>query len=266
MALRDPEEARKLVTRFLSLLTEIQNPEEAWEGRFTNPREEPPPKHLWRTYNAYWRALKRTVIGLQPLMEELAQVIDPRGSPADFREFPIDGWEPAEKASLRLIGILDNTPNRERIFGPLGPVLVATGLHKWVWNSAADLWDNGHYKAAVHAAWNAVEQQTQLKLKRSDVSGKDLYAQAFSTNDKPERRLRFPHINAKTEDGKTIPEWTSAHEGAMQFGMGCAQGIRNLQIHSTEELNEQEALEYLASLSVLARWVDAADIQTVPAS
>ena len=70
------------------------------------------------------------------------------------------------------------------------------------------------------------------------------------------RRLRFKHLDELTEDGKRNQSWVSAHEGAMNYGRGCAQGIRNLNAHGTSELSEQEALEYLAALSVLARWVD----------
>ena len=36
-------------------------------------------------------------------------------------------------------------------------------------------------------------------------------------------------------------------------------GAAHLNAHGTGELPEQEALEYLAALSVLARWVDACD-------
>ena len=143
---------------------------------------------------------------------------------------------------------ISNAPRHERILGPQGPVLAAGGLHPWVWNAAVDLWDNGHYKQAVIGAWNEVELQTQRKLDRLDLNGKDLYSRAFNTTT---GKLRFVHIEQETDDGKTIPDWISAHEGAMHFGMGCAQGIRNLQTHSTEDLNEEGALEYLASLSVL---------------
>ena len=81
-----------------------------------------------------------------------------------------------------------------------------------------------------------------------------LYGQAFSTKDPSpgEKRLRFPDIN-RTEEPK---RWTSAHEGARNLGMGCAQGIRNPQAHPSPDITEQEALEQLAALSVLARWVD----------
>ena len=127
-----------------------------------------------------------------------------------------------------------------------------------------NLWDNGHYKQAVNAAASAVEEQTQLKLRRGDLSGVDLYTQAFKVGKIGEtrdgRRLRFTHLDELTEDGKRNQSWVSAHEGAMRFGRGCAQGIRNLNAHGTGDLPEQEALEYLASLSVLARWIDTAQV------
>ena len=42
----------------------------------------------------------------------------------------------------------------------------------------------------------------------------------------------------------------------MHLGMGCAQGIGNRRAHASDDITEQEALEQLAALSVLARWVD----------
>ena len=49
----------------------------------------------------------------------------------------------------------------------------------------------------------------------------------------------------------------------MHLGMGCAQGIRNPQTHPSDDITEQEALEQLAALSVLARWVDECDVVSV---
>ena len=40
----------------------------------------------------------------------------------------------------------------------------------------------------------------------------------------------------------------------------CAQGIRNPQAHPADDITEQEALEQPAALSVLARWVDACEV------
>ena len=69
-------------------------------------------------------------------------------------------------------------------------------------------------------------------------------------------RLRFPKI----KKDERPDDWTSAHEGAMHLGMGCAQGIRNRRAHSSDDITEQEALEQLAALSVLARWVDECEV------
>lgn len=44
----------------------------------------------------------------------------------------------------------------------------------------------------------------------------------------------------------------------MHYGRGCMMRIRNLVEHHHDELPEQEALECLASLSLLARWIDEA--------
>ena len=70
----------------------------------------------------------------------------------------------------------------------------------------------------------------------------------------------FVKLDELTEDGKRNQSGTSAPLGAMDFGRGCAEGIRNMNAHGTRELPAQEALEYLAALSVLARWVDTAQV------
>lgn len=162
---------------------------------------------------------------------------------------------------------VENQEADDQIFLPGVSALVARGLHKWIWNVAANLWHGGHFKQAVNAAAAAVEEQTQMKLDRGNLAGADLYTQVFKVDKigkMPDgRRLRFPHLDESTEDGKRNQTWTSAHEGAMHFGRGCAQSIRNLNAHGTGDLPEQEAIEYLAALSVLARWVDACDVVNV---
>ena len=137
-------------------------------------------------------------------------------------------------------------------------------FHSWVWDKSRSLWASKNYREAVGTAAAEVEKQTQAKLDRGNLSGADLYTQAFKVDkireipDGP--RLRFPGLDELTEDGKRNQSWKSAHEGAMHFGRGCAQGIRNLNAHGTDDLPEQEAIEYLAALSVLARWVDICDV------
>jgi hypothetical protein len=58
--------------------------------------------------------------------------------------------------------------------------------------------------------------------------------------------------------------YKSVQRGAMAFAEGVFAGIRNPLSHEADhELSEQEALEYLAALSVLARWVDGASVEAV---
>ena len=194
---------------------------------------------------------------LLPVIEAIAKQMDP-GKVSELKSVtvPLGGvsWGSARGEAIRLVGIVEQQADIQRISGPTGPMLAAGQLHPWVWDAVVNLWDGGHYDSAVHAAYKAVERQTQVSIGRLDLDGKALYGYAFSIKDpRPgEQRMRFPDISRTVEPKR----WTSAHEGAMSFGQGCAQGIRNPQAHPSPDITEQEALEQLAALSVLARWVD----------
>ena len=69
-------------------------------------------------------------------------------------------------------------------------------------------------------------------------------------------RLRLPGFTPGTDDFK------SAQDGAKLFGMGCFQSIRNLTTHQQEQPSEDRALEMLAALSLLARWIGEAEVVT----
>ena len=201
---------------------------------------------------------------LQPLIEKIARELDPNSVRRLGGKWSNRGQRitlgGAITATDRLIGILEKREEYERIFGAQGPKLAGSQLHPWVWDAVATLWDSGHYEPAVHEAAKAVELRTQLKVGRRDLHGKDLYAQAFSVKEPASKmpRLRFLHIDRDERPD----DWTSAHEGTMHLGMACAQGIRNPQAHPSDDITEQEALEQLAALSVLARWVDACEPMT----
>lgn len=139
------------------------------------------------------------------------------------------------------------------------PHLDVTELHPWV-SAVADLWHGGHHRQAVDEASRAIEIRLQNKLGRKDLTGTDLVTQAFRS-DPPregEARLRFPEFEPGTL------AWKDAHEGAMNFARGCMMRIRNLLEHHDDEPTEQVALEYLAALSLLARWIAEADVQEMP--
>ena len=238
MGIADPEAALAKLREFLALI-----------AADLHDREDDDP-----------RSSLAELYAIQPLIEGIASSIDPDNVGHLSKKMSRGHWPNGftQHEAIRLIGILQQRADYERILGPVGPTLAANRLHRWVWNAAADLWDGGHFDSAVHKAALAVEEQTQLKLGRRDLGGKNLYSIAFSakdpTADTP--RLRFPHID-KTEQKDA---WVSAHEGAQHLGMGCAQGIRNPQAHPSDDISEQEALEQLAALSVLARWVDACEV------
>ena len=257
MQLADPERALVVIRQVLHCLRHLQSPEEGWEGKLTDPynRYDMPPQEEFGTYLEYVETLKKMVVGRQRLLEEIAEQIDPGGRADRFKKDPSGSWAGAEDAVLRLRGILEFEADHKRILGPRGPALSAERLHPWVWKAAANLWDDGHYRQAVLEAANAVELQTRLKVGIERLKGRDLYAQAFSIDPHglPER-LRIVGLDEGTD------AWKSAHEGAKFLGMGCSAGIRNWAAHPTDkDIAEQEAIEYLAAFSVLARWIDTAD-------
>lgn len=88
--------------------------------------------------------------------------------------------------------------------------------------------------------------------------GSSSIGEAFSekapTSNSP--RLRFAGLKERTED------WHNAVDGARYFGMGCEKGIRNLVTHGGRKPDEQTALEMLAALSLLARWIDEVEVET----
>ena len=131
--------------------------------------------------------------GMLPLMRDIATRAHPELVSALVEAEPdVDGylnpiwrWDGVKEATQTLVGVLQNLNIREQILGPSGPTLAAEGLHPWVWHAAVDLWDDGHFKNAVNAAAAAVEEQTQLKLDREDLSGTKLYTEAFKLDTKP---------------------------------------------------------------------------------
>lgn len=269
MTITDYEKAAAVVDEFhrllsqhreqLAYLSKIDPPLIVGGGRRApHPDEEPT--------RAALAELNGQILRLQPLIEDIAHEVDLLGDVSRFQPDDSEAfgwrWAAALEATQRLTGILRDMNLRSEILGPKGPLLAANRLHSWVWNAAVDRWDSGHWTDAVGAAARAVEELTQQKAGLSSVSGPSLFSLLFSPEpaEPGKPRLRFADVAEKSGDGKTSQKWISAHEGAAAFGRGCAQGIRNMQAHGTAELSEQQALEYLAALSVLARWVDTATL------
>lgn len=150
---------------------------------------------------------------------------------------------------------LKRTPEIEEQIGPRGPRLAASSLHPWVWDAAASYWDQRAFDLSVREAARALDLHLQAKLGRRDTHGVTLMQQAFSLNapteDQP--RLRF-HGNYNEQT------WKDLHAGAMKLGEAMMLAVRNAATHEDLGLDSDHALEQLAALSLLARWIDQAEV------
>ena len=198
--------------------------------------------------------LNARVLLVERIIEDVDEILA-----IQFKNHPRIGWSRASEIVPveKVLGLLRRRDEEEAIFGLSGPKLAASSLHPWVWNSALSLWDSGHFADAVRrASMDLFDIHLPQKLGVPKLgSPDDRIAKAFSTSSPTatEPRLRFVGLTSGT------PDWVSAHEGAMFLGKGCAKGIRNVTVHGSDP-NEQLALEALATLSLLARWIDDADV------
>ncbi|MHA7141860.1 TIGR02391 family protein [Arthrobacter sp. Sr33] len=166
-------------------------------------------------------------------------------------------WIRHRTATLRAREALVRNQEIQENLGENAPELSAANLHPWVWTGAKSLWHSGHYREAVEGAIRKLNAEAQNKVGRRDISETDLFKQAFSRDAAAPGKARLRRM---TDDGSKTFE--SVQRGAMNFAEGVFAGIRNPLSHEAhQELSEQEALEYLAALSVLARWVDKAEVE-----
>ena len=167
-------------------------------------------------------------------------------------------WEKHRQASVRAREELLRREEVRKNPGDDAPEISAARLHPWVWSGAASLWQSGHYRSAVEDAAKKVNAEAQNKVGRRDLSETKLFQEAFS-----DRRAEpgKPRLRRMTNDGSDT--YRSVQRGAMALAEGIYAGIRNPFNHEDpRDIDEQVALEYLAALSVLARWVDEATVES----
>lgn len=134
--------------------------------------------------------------------------------------------------------------------------VAPAGLHPWVWGAASGLWSQGFYMHAILEASKQIVTECQRKLVRFDLSEADLFAQAFSLSEPKEGS---PRLRLMADNGGDT--YKNVHKGAIALAQGLFWGIRNPGSHHTDQpIDKQVALEQLAAFSVLARWVDQAEI------
>ncbi len=166
-------------------------------------------------------------------------------------------WDDAYQTVHRAIGVIVHSEELNSIVAGGGPALDSENLHPWVWSVASPIWSTGMYRHAVQTAGANVDNMAKAKLRRTDVSGVKLAGEAWgSAEPSPGRpRLRPNGFGSPGDES-----YESALAGARELHSGAMRRIRNLATHETEELDEQVALEQLATLSFVARLIDAASV------
>jgi len=156
------------------------------------------------------------------------------------------------------IGRLKTQAETRAKLGSNAPTMAADALHPAIWNAASGRWDSGHYSDAVQRAATFLAADVQDRLGRRDVNDSDLMREAFSSSaptvGKP--RLRWPGA----DNDQTVK---SMRVGILNYSQGVYSAIRNPATHLTADLERQEALEQLAALSMLARWIEKCEVITV---
>ena len=193
-----------------------------------------------------------------PVVEQILDRIIPRWRTDVPDSSANNRWSRHREAAIRAREELIRKQEVEENLGENAPELSAAKLHPWIWEGAKSLWQSGHYREAVGSAIRKLNAETQNKVGRRDVSETNLFNQAFSM-DQP--KTDAARLRRMKDDGSDT--YKSVQRGAMTLAEGVFSGIRNPLSHEVDqELSEQEALEYLAALSVLARWVDQSDVET----
>jgi hypothetical protein len=156
--------------------------------------------------------------------------------------------------AAELLEQLESMPPERHIEGILAFPL--TFYHPLVAGSARPLFEAFQYRMAVNEAATQVNEALQKRIGRYDISDSDLMGKAFSADPpvKGQARLRCPgdpmHMSVRSQQ-----------EGAASFAVGCFRAIRNPAHHMTGEWNRIMAFEYLAALSIVARWITGWNLQ-----
>ncbi len=203
------------------------------------------------------RDVRARMHGLEPTARAVLRALDPNLANFDLEDWA--GEQQGIRAADRGLGMLADLDDIAIRLRPEAPTLPADQLHPWVWDAAQTFWDAGAHAVAVEQATKSITAHTQQKTGCQLVDD-DLMSQVWSDDspkaDRP--RLRF----AGDRNTKT---WQSRQRGARSLAQGCYGGIRNIVAHEHAlDWPPQLALEYLACLSILARWIDEAESKAQP--
>ncbi|MFK3678701.1 TIGR02391 family protein [Microbacterium sp. NPDC090218] len=188
----------------------------------------------------------------------IVRVLGNSGVPGLMRRSEKAYWldEGIEFAEHALALVKTRAETRAKL-GTAAPTMKADALHPIIWKAASGRWESGHYSDAVQRAATALSGYVKDLTGRYELGDSELVTQAFALSEpqtgKP--RLRWPG----NEDDLTVK---TMRVGILHLAQGAFAAIRNTATHTTEDLPKQEALEQLATLSILARWIDRCELVT----
>jgi len=118
-------------------------------------------------------------------------------------------------------------------------------LHPEIAETATKLFENGHYANAVEDACKVLDGLVKIRSKKFDLSGTELMQKVFSAKNPV---LAFNDLS--TETGQ------SEQQGMMFLYSGAMLALRNPRAHEIIKDDPEQALEYIAFLSLLAKALD----------
>lgn len=185
------------------------------------------------------------------------QMVDPIASWATMIN-PKPLLEPSDvvESCDQMIGRLDGLIAQAEAEVP--PEIGAEAMHPLIWGAARRLWRDGHFRQAVSAAAEALINNVKMITGRNDVPETSLWQQVFSKDDPDVGKPRLRWLG-DARDRDVI----NFNDGLRFFAPGVQLLIRNTATHGTDKLSEQDAIERLATLSLLARYVEACDLVEV---
>lgn len=168
-------------------------------------------------------------------------------------------WSEHRDLALRSLAEIKRGEEVALKLGDGSPQMDAGKLHPWIWEAARPLWNSFHYSLSVQQAAVTLNANLQTKVGRRDLSETKLFQESFSLEPpkKGKPRLRF----GGNDGGDS---YKNRLVGASSLAQGLFSGVRNIVSHEVSvDIPEQIALEQLAAFSLLARWVDEAEVETV---
>ncbi|MFD7673388.1 TIGR02391 family protein [Streptomyces anulatus] len=200
-------------------------------------------------------ALLDQVYAANPTLKKILKCLDPELA-TNWALDTKGGIAYARRQARHGLGILADMDEWATRLGPDAPSLPADQFHPWVWDASRTFWQSQHYRASVHAAATSINAHLQKKLGRRDLADAKLVQEAFS-----ERAPEPGKPRLRVAGDQADPGVQTRQRGALQLALGAYSAFRNPAAHETGDLAEQEALEQLATFSLVARLIDQCHVE-----